>query len=195
MSGVLMQLAFGCRGDDHTTQPTGRGLGRATKQLPAAARAKPNSALKLDQKQRGVRPARSQPLARPGLPADQPATPAGSSESGAQQGQRATRRPSVARNYPAELRSAIGDPSGCLPRTVGAGLPQQIVLRLQVHVTSSGRVTRAHASSSVPSETLRCIRRKLESVRFKAPVARAPRTITTTITLERSAGTQATTVR
>lgn len=93
-----------------------------------------------------------------------------------------------ARDLGAELRTAASNATSCA-RAEGANeLPERTQLRIEAHVTATGIVTRATASSAdLSAEALQCFERRIESYRFAAPVPDAPRSVSTTVVFERQA--------
>lgn len=83
------------------------------------------------------------------------------------------------------LRRAFGTPTACIGEASRARLAGSFTVRVQVVVTSSGRVTRASVSGSqLAEEDLECLRRRAEALRIAVPVPDAPRSIAVSITYD-----------
>ncbi|NOY91050.1 MAG: hypothetical protein GXP55_07535, partial [Deltaproteobacteria bacterium] len=81
------------------------------------------------------------------------------------------------RDLGAELRAALGNPSGCIPRGA-ANLPQHATLRVDAHVSVTGIVTRAYASTpGFPPEMASCLARRAEGLHLRGPIPDAPRVV------------------
>ncbi len=86
------------------------------------------------------------------------------------------------RDYEAELRGLVGNPLACFAPRASDQAPESVSISLEAHVTSSGVVSRAYASSTALSpQELTCLRQRMERAHFRAPVPDAPRTVRTTI--------------
>ena len=95
------------------------------------------------------------------------------------------------RDYAAELLEAIGAPTACLAPRVGGAAPKELSIGLEVQVIELGRVTRAYARSpQLTEDELTCVRKRLEGVRFRAPVESAPRSVSATLRFELKAAAQ-----
>jgi hypothetical protein len=103
----------------------------------------------------------------------------------AQQSAEAEKPKAQERDYPAELLSAVGMPSACFKPRSGPNVPPEILVQLQAHVTEAGVITRAYASSAQLEEAeLDCIRKRVGTLRLRAPVEAAPRSISATLELK-----------
>lgn len=90
-----------------------------------------------------------------------------------------------ARDLGAELHAAIGDPTPCLPSDQEA-LPSRLTIAVQAHLSLTGVVTRAEVRVPELSDAARrCIRDRVQDVRLPGPIPDAPRSVRTTLTLER----------
>jgi hypothetical protein len=89
------------------------------------------------------------------------------------------------RDYSGELRAAIGSPVDCLkPRAAGPDVPTQLSIVVDATVMETGLVTRSYASSSqLDAEELKCVEQRLATLRLRAPIEAAPRSIRATIEL------------
>jgi hypothetical protein len=88
------------------------------------------------------------------------------------------------RDYGAELRAAVGDPSGCLTARTGADIPKAISIEVEAYVMAAGNVSRGYARSpQLVAEELECIRKRIEPLRFRPPIDDAPRAVRATLTL------------
>lgn len=91
------------------------------------------------------------------------------------------------RNLEIELQSLVGNPIGCLSPQSGAQAADKINLALEAYVTANGIVSRSSVKSSHLSNIeLACIKKRIDSARFRAPIVDAPRAIRTTATLKRA---------
>jgi len=87
------------------------------------------------------------------------------------------------RDLSAELRTALGDPSSCIPAGA-ANLPQHATLSVTAYVSITGMVTRATASApGFPAQTATCMARRAESVHLRGPVPDAPRAVSASLEL------------
>jgi len=88
------------------------------------------------------------------------------------------------RDYGAELRAALGDPSGCLTARTGPDIPKQISIDVEAYVMATGNISRSYVRSpQLVAEELECIRRRLEPLRLRPPIDDAPRSVRATLTL------------
>jgi hypothetical protein len=91
------------------------------------------------------------------------------------------------RDLPMELRELAGDPTRCLPED-RASLPASLTISITATATATGVVTRAEVTAQGLAEAgIACVRRAVEGGRFRAPVPDAPRTVQTTLVLNRAA--------
>ena len=166
---ALAVAVIGCGEERDTSPPPGRGLGTLPAS-PTGSAAPPGP------------PSRPAFSPRPQAPFEAPPPPSPTpSEGGPEQ---APTSPRALRDLSAELRSSLGDPSGCLVETAGTEVRSQIDLVVTVQVVESGRVTRAEVTGNTLSrEELRCVRERAEQVSFRGPVPEAPRTVSTPIEL------------
>ena len=75
----------------------------------------------------------------------------------------------------------VAGAQGCLP-TDDASLPERITVDATVHVSVTGRVTRASAGGTgLPVEATECIEQRLEAHRFSAPEAQDDRSASTSV--------------
>lgn len=90
------------------------------------------------------------------------------------------------RDLQAELRNLIGDPRNCLSPRSNDKEQSTIEIAVQAYVTSSGVVSRSTVTSpSLKELEIRCIQKRIDNSRFKAPVEDAPQMIQTTIALRK----------
>jgi len=88
------------------------------------------------------------------------------------------------RDYGAELRAAVGDPSSCLDARIGADVPSEISIEIEAFVMAAGNVSRGYARSrQLAAEELECIRKRIEPLRFRPPIDDAPRAVRATLRL------------
>lgn len=88
----------------------------------------------------------------------------------------------VERDFPSELRAAIGSPTSC--GALGAHTTR-VSIRFSAVVTENGIVTRGTVSgSAMPPATLACLQTRLERVRLAGDIENAPRTISASIDLD-----------
>jgi len=91
------------------------------------------------------------------------------------------------RDLSAELRAAMGDPSGCIPAGA-SGLPSAGVVNVDVHVSVTGIVTRARASASgFPAEMATCLTTRAQHLHLRGPIPGAPRQVSTRIEIRAAA--------
>jgi hypothetical protein len=89
------------------------------------------------------------------------------------------------RDYGAELLSAIGSPVNCLKSRIGKEAPTEIQISLQANVVETGVVTRGYAhSTQLEDAELECVQARLGSLRLRAPIPGAPRTVNATLELK-----------
>ena len=89
------------------------------------------------------------------------------------------------RDYSAELKNAIGGPVDCLKPRGGPDSPAEIRVDLEAYFLETGAMSRGYARSSQLDEgELQCIRSRLESIRLRAPIDQAPRSVQTTLTFK-----------
>lgn len=94
--------------------------------------------------------------------------------------------PPAQRDLGAEVQGLLGDPASCINRAGSEGLPAEVRIRIEAHVTETGIVTRAQVSGPpVPQAALECLQARLGFARLRAPIPDAPRTVTTQLTLRR----------
>ncbi|MGF1466310.1 MAG: hypothetical protein ACFCGT_09260 [Sandaracinaceae bacterium] len=82
------------------------------------------------------------------------------------------------------VRDAFGSPLDCLSEGTRRELPADGTLQVDVtvHVSLSGRVTRAEVRSTpLPEEDRLCLQRQAEGLQVPGPVEGAPRAVTTTL--------------
>ena len=92
--------------------------------------------------------------------------------------------PTPERDWDSELRGALGSPASCLEP--GEELPENLTLRVQAYVTSSGRITRGYVSSrSVSAAAERCLRERLEASHFAPPEETGGQRISATLQFSR----------
>jgi hypothetical protein len=90
------------------------------------------------------------------------------------------------RDLAGELRQSLGNPAGCLQGQSGE-LPDELTLNVSAVFVSTGRVTRAEVSHPALSrQANRCLRKHVEAVQLAAPIEDAPRTVRTSLQLERN---------
>jgi hypothetical protein len=88
------------------------------------------------------------------------------------------------RDYDAELRTAVGDPSGCLTARTGPDIPRQISIEVEAYVMAAGNISRSYVRSpQLAAEELECIRRRIEPLRLRPPIDDAPRSLPPTLRL------------
>jgi hypothetical protein len=88
------------------------------------------------------------------------------------------------RDYDAELRAAVGDPSGCLRARTGPDIPRQISIEVEAHVMAAGNISRSYVRSpQLAAEELECIRKRIEPLHLRPPIDDAPRSVRATLTL------------
>jgi hypothetical protein len=88
------------------------------------------------------------------------------------------------RDYGAELRAALGDPSGCLAARTGPDAPREIGIEFEAHVMAAGNVSRGYVRSpQLVAEELECLRKRIEPLRLRPPIDDAPRTVRATLKL------------
>ncbi len=91
------------------------------------------------------------------------------------------------RDLGAELRAALGNPSSCIPRGA-ANLPQRATLQVNAHVSVTGIITRAYASTpGFPPEMSRCLARRAEGLHLRGPIPDAPRVVHASLEIAASA--------
>lgn len=92
------------------------------------------------------------------------------------------------RNYAGELATAIGSPMSCIDLATARTLHGHVTIQVTANVTPSGGVTRATAAGAgLPPTALTCVQNLALAARLLAPVADAPRVISTSLTFDVSA--------
>jgi hypothetical protein len=88
------------------------------------------------------------------------------------------------RDYGAELQAALGDPSSCLTARSASDVPSEIRIDVEAYVMAAGNVSRGYVRSAqlAPGE-VECIRKRINPLRFRAPIEDAPRAVRTTLKL------------
>jgi hypothetical protein len=82
------------------------------------------------------------------------------------------------RDFPAELRSKLGDPIACFSNV--AALPPRVRMTIEVVVSLSGRVTRAEvAAPGLLEADLECLKQRALALQLDHPVEGAPRRVRT----------------
>ena len=173
LAGVL--AATTACGDDSEPNP-GRGYRGATPGATVEDPASPSTGTQPS-------PVATRPGGRPGAkrPPVVPVTPPPTDVLPTKHDER--EEPAPQRDYPAELRRAVGDVTACIPR--GTPATARRSFRLQAVVTTNGVVTRAYVTApGLPAEAAECVRRRVEAARFPAPIPDAPRTITASVEVE-----------
>jgi hypothetical protein len=88
------------------------------------------------------------------------------------------------RDYGAELRAALGDPSSCLTARTGPDIPREINIDVEAYVMATGNISRSYVRSpQLVADELDCIRRRVEPLRLRPPIDDAPRSVRATLTL------------
>jgi hypothetical protein len=88
------------------------------------------------------------------------------------------------RDYEAELRAALGDPSSCLAARTDAGTPSEISIEVEAYVMAPGNISRGYVRSpQLAAEELECIRRRITPLRLRPPIEDAPRAVRATLKL------------
>jgi hypothetical protein len=86
------------------------------------------------------------------------------------------------RDLSAELLSAVGTPTACLHARTGADAPSSIRVDVEAYLIETGMVTRAYArSSALDPEEIECVRKRVASLRLRAPIEEAPRSVSATL--------------
>jgi hypothetical protein len=90
-----------------------------------------------------------------------------------------------ARSLQRELETMLGSPASCLaPRAAGSGAIQ---ISLSATIVPSGAVSRGEVSAAgLGPEELKCLRGRVEALRFAEPIEGAPLTVTGSLTLEQA---------
>lgn len=147
-------------------------------------------------RQRGVQSAPFVPVVEPPEPVEpvrfaqerSPAQPAEPPPSAADPNapaapEQATEKP--VRSLPRELETMLGSPASCLvPRAAGSGAVQ---ISLSATIMPSGAVSRSEASAAgLTPDELKCLRGRIEALRFAQPIEGAPLTVTGSLTLEQA---------
>jgi hypothetical protein len=89
-----------------------------------------------------------------------------------------------ARDYAAELLTAMGDPTACLRPRSGPNAPAELAIELEAYVVGAGSVSRSYVrSAQLDADETECIRKRLSSLRFRTPVEDAPRAVRATLHL------------
>jgi hypothetical protein len=160
IGALVLALLCACASDKQTDAPNTatRGSRHSAEEEQAAA----------------IAPAQQAPTEAP-IPAEQIAKPAEEAKAAEKE----------KRDFSAELLAAVGSPVQCLkPRTAGPDVPSQISIAIDATVVETGLVTRAYASSSqLDAEELKCVEQRLSTLRMRAPIEDAPRSIRATIEL------------
>jgi len=90
-----------------------------------------------------------------------------------------------ARDYPAELLSAVHGAESCVqPRTASAAVPTEVLISLEALVLESGTIVSGTArGAALTPEEIECVKRRLESTRLPDKVKDAPRRVSATLKL------------
>ncbi len=94
----------------------------------------------------------------------------------------------IARDLSAELRTAFGDPSSCVP--AGTAAQEVTNIGLSASLTADGMIYRASVSAPFDSTIRDCLMRKLSGLSMRGPIPGAPTTVTATVQLRRSPTTR-----
>ena len=90
----------------------------------------------------------------------------------------------ASRDMPAELRSAVGNPSSCFT-DFSSDRATKIRLSVTASMSSSGLVTRASASGGgLSAKELSCVEDRVGRLRLRAPPDEKPRTVSTDIEID-----------
>jgi hypothetical protein len=88
------------------------------------------------------------------------------------------------RDYEAELRAALGDPSSCLAARTDAGAKGEIRIDVEAYVMAHGNISRGYVRApQLAAEELECIRKRITPLRLRPPIEDAPRAVRTTLRL------------
>jgi hypothetical protein len=88
------------------------------------------------------------------------------------------------RDLNAELLAAVGSPVDCLKPRTGESAPTALHIQIDATVVETGLVTRAYAhSSQLDAEELQCMTKRVSSLRLRAPIDQAPRSLSATLEL------------
>jgi hypothetical protein len=95
-------------------------------------------------------------------------------------------QPAPTRDLAAELNALVGDPRPCLAAAAD-GPPGRVTITVTASVSSAGVIIRATATGGLPREALACVEERVKRGRMRGPVPDAPRTVSTTVALDRVA--------
>jgi hypothetical protein len=91
------------------------------------------------------------------------------------------------RSLQRELETMLGSPASCLQPRAAVNGASKLQISLSASIMPSGAVSRAEASGAgLHPDELKCLRDRIESLRFAEPIEGAPLTVTGSVTLEQA---------